>query len=186
MNEKKFRELIDEEARAAEAEPDDDGHQMPENVTASQPNRVRSKVLQVRLSDEEFAAVERAAERRQLPASTVARERLLKLLTEDAAPTFTSAQQAAALRAIEIVRASTCSSDPQTNEAATLAALLDLVPGGSNASDATFATVAPDIITGLANVAATLAEHAAERSGVSVQQVIADVYEAWRTAKIED
>jgi hypothetical protein len=156
----------------------------PGPVTVSRPIQARSKVLQVRLSPEEFDAVERAAERRGLPASTVARERLLKMLNEDAAPEWTRAQQVNALNAVKVVRAATSGRDPAQNVAATLAAVTALVPGGVDATDAVFAQVAPDIITGLANVAATLAEHSAERSGLSVEQVIADVVEGVRTVKI--
>jgi uncharacterized protein YbaP (TraB family) len=51
----------------------------------SRPNRVRSRVLQVRLNPEELAAVEAIAAARGLPASTVARERLLGMIAEDQA-----------------------------------------------------------------------------------------------------
>lgn len=51
----------------------------------SRPNRARSKVLHVRLSPEEFEAVERVAAARGLPASTVARDRLLAMVAEDSA-----------------------------------------------------------------------------------------------------
>jgi hypothetical protein len=40
-------------------------------------------VLQVRLNEDEYAAIERIAARRELPVSTVARERLLALIAEE-------------------------------------------------------------------------------------------------------
>ena len=144
----------------------------------------RSKVLQVRLNPMEFEAVERAAAQRGLPASTVARERLLKMLREDAAPEWTRAQQLNALKAVDVIRAAVSSADPADNQSAALSEVARLVPGGAGASDAEFAAVAPDIITGLVNVAATLAEHAASRGGLSVDQVLADVAEGVRTVKV--
>jgi hypothetical protein len=47
----------------------------------------RSRVLQVRLNPDEYAAIERITERRRLPASTVAREELLRLLPRKAQKT---------------------------------------------------------------------------------------------------
>ncbi|EHB58718.1 hypothetical protein MycrhDRAFT_1154 [Mycolicibacterium rhodesiae JS60] len=158
----------------------------PGQLTVSRPNQARSKVLQVRLSPEEFDAVERAAERRGLPASTVARERLLKMLSEDAAPAWTRTQQLNALNAVAIVRAVIGSGDPAQNVTAAMTAVAELVPSGANASDAAFGQVAPDIITGLVNVAATLIEHSAARSGLSAEQVIADVVDGVRTVRIVD
>ncbi|WP_157680142.1 hypothetical protein [Mycobacterium dioxanotrophicus] len=187
MSNEELRDLMDEEARAAEAaayDDEDDGAPLPPHVTVSRPNRARSKVLQVRLNPDEFEAVERAAERRGLPASTVARDRLLKMLREDAAPEWTLEQQVNALKAVDIVRAAVSSSDPEESAAAATMEVAKLVPGGPRATDAAFAKVAPDIITGLANVARTLAEHSAERSGLSVDQVIADVVEGVRKVRI--
>lgn len=86
MDDKEFRDLMDDEARAAEEAPDEDDGQPPiPRVTVSRPNRARSKVLQVRLNPDEFEAIERIAEARELPVSTVAREQLLKLLEVDEA-----------------------------------------------------------------------------------------------------
>ncbi len=167
----------------AEADVDPDAP-IAAHVTVSRPGRARSKVLQVRLNPEEFEAVERAAERRGLPASTVARDRLLKMLKEDAAPAWTRQQQMNALKALAIVRAVVSSSDPAQNVAAATEAVSRLIPGGTKATDTVFAEVAPDIITGLVNVAGTLAEHSAARSGLSVEQVIADVADGVRTVKI--
>ena len=58
----------------------------------SRPNQARSKVLQVRLNPEEYAAVERIAAERGLPASTVARDRLLAMIAEHDAPGDLAAQ----------------------------------------------------------------------------------------------
>ena len=175
---------IGAEAEAAEADQTD--RAIPANVTVTRPNQARSRVLQVRLNADEMDAVERIAERRGLPPSTVARERLLKMLKEDAAPEWTRDQQVNALKAVDIVRAVVSSSDPAQNVAAATAEVVKLVPGGANATSAAFAEVAPDIITGLVNVAGTLAEHSAARSGLSVEQVIADVIEGVRKVKIID
>lgn len=59
----------------------------PAHSKVSQPGRTRSRVLQVRLNPEELATLERIAERRGLPVSTVARGELLRIITEEAAPT---------------------------------------------------------------------------------------------------
>lgn len=69
---------IGAEAEAAEADQID--RPLPPHVKVSRPNRARSKVLQVRLNPEELEAVERIAQRRGLPVSTVAREQLLRLI----------------------------------------------------------------------------------------------------------
>ena len=184
---KQLHDLINEVATDAEAaRGKDQDAPLPPHVTVSRPNQARSKVLQVRLNAEEFEAVEQAAERRGLPASTVARDRLLKMLKEDAAPEWTREQQVNALKALDIVRAVLSSTDPAHNIAAATAEVAKLVPGGATATKAAFAEVAPDIITGLVNVAGTLAEHSAQRSGLSVEQVIADVAEGVRTVKIAE
>lgn len=185
MADKELRDLINEVAADAEAaRGKDEDAPLPAHVTVSRPNRARSRVLQVRLNDDEFEAVERAAERRGLPASTVARDRLLALLDEDAAPEWTREQQVNALKALDIVRAVVSSKNSAQNIAAATAEVAKLVPGGVNATSAAFAEVAPDIITGLVNVAGTLAEHSAARSGLTVEQVIADVVDGVRTVKI--
>lgn len=56
---------------------------LPGHVKVAQPGRTRSKVLQVRLNPDELARLEVIAERRGLPVSTVAREQILDLLSED-------------------------------------------------------------------------------------------------------
>ena len=80
---KRTDELLAAEGAAAEAFEEDQSTPYPENVKISRGNP-RSKVLQVRLNPDEFAAIERIADKRKLPASTVAREQLLKLIAEEA------------------------------------------------------------------------------------------------------
>lgn len=63
----------------------DDGTPMPPTAKRG---TARSKVLQVRLNDDELTALERIAAQRGLPVSTIARESLLDLIAgEDGAPT---------------------------------------------------------------------------------------------------
>ena len=76
-------DLLAAEAAAAEAFEEDQSTPYPDHVTISQPNRARSKVLQVRLNPGEFEAIERIAAGRGLPPSTVARERLLAMIREE-------------------------------------------------------------------------------------------------------
>ncbi|WP_231987375.1 hypothetical protein [Mycobacterium sp. 852014-50255_SCH5639931] len=71
---------IGDEAEAGEQ--DQTVKPIPEHVKVTRGN-ARSKVLQVRLNPDEYAAIERIAEARGLPASTVAREALLKLVAEE-------------------------------------------------------------------------------------------------------
>jgi hypothetical protein len=71
-------QLLDEAAADAEAEPDAGVLIEPHvKVTRGGP---RTRVLQVRLNDDELAAFEALAEARGLPASTVAREMILNAL----------------------------------------------------------------------------------------------------------
>ncbi|GAB3216825.1 hypothetical protein GCM10027535_03440 [Mycolicibacterium hippocampi] len=178
---------MDEWDDALEPNVDDaEGEQNSDDTADSRPRQARGKVLQVRLSDVEYEAVERAATQRGSRASTLARERLLELLKNDVGPVWTRGQRTHALNALNVVRAATGSTDAQTNILAATEEVMHLVPGGATASDQAFAAVAPDIITGLANVAATLAEHSAQRSGLSVGRIISDVAEAIRTVKISD
>ena len=81
----KLDKLLAAEAAAAEAFEEDQSVPYPDHVKISRPNRARSRVLQVRLNPEEFEAIERIAAARALPASTVARERLLAMIREDEA-----------------------------------------------------------------------------------------------------
>lgn len=67
---------IGDEAEAAEEDQTD--RPIPEHVKVTRGN-TRNKVLQVRLNPDEYAAIESIAEARGLPASTVAREALLRL-----------------------------------------------------------------------------------------------------------
>ncbi|MGV0740963.1 hypothetical protein [Mycolicibacterium sp. XJ870] len=86
MNDKELRDLMDAEAEEAANAPDeDDGASLPAHVNVSRPGRARSRVLQVRLNPDEFEAIERIAARRGLPASTVARDWLLRMIREDEA-----------------------------------------------------------------------------------------------------
>lgn len=85
MGKRELRELLNKEAAAAEAaRGQDQDAPLPDHVTVTRPNRARSKVLQVRLSPEEYQALERLAESRDLPISAIARARLLGLLDEQA------------------------------------------------------------------------------------------------------
>ncbi len=72
---------IAQEAEAGEA--DQTERPLPAGTKVSRPNLARSKVLQVRLNPEEFAAIEHLADKRGLPASTLAREKLLELMDAD-------------------------------------------------------------------------------------------------------
>jgi hypothetical protein len=71
---------IADEAEAGEE--DQTARPIPAHVKVTR-GHPRSRVLQVRLNPDEYAAIERIAERRGLPASTVAREELLKLVAEE-------------------------------------------------------------------------------------------------------
>jgi predicted DNA-binding ribbon-helix-helix protein len=77
-----------EAAEAAEVNPD---APLTDRSTVTR-GHARSKVLQVRLNQDEFDAIEHLAERRQLPVSTIAREQLLKLIAADDDPTDRLAQ----------------------------------------------------------------------------------------------
>jgi len=71
---------IADEAEAGEE--DQTMKPIPAHVKVTRGNP-RSKVLQVRLNPDEYAVIERIAKGRRLPASTVAREALLKLIDEE-------------------------------------------------------------------------------------------------------
>ena len=55
----------------------------PENVSYTRPNRERSRVYSVRLSAEEYATVQRVADSRHLPASTLVRSWILERLEKE-------------------------------------------------------------------------------------------------------
>jgi hypothetical protein len=99
---------------------------------------------------------------------------------------WTRAQQANALKAIEIVRAVVSSDDQAHNVVAGAEEIVKLIPGGVSATNDAFADVAPDIITGLVNVAGTLVEQAAAGSAISVEQVITNLVEGVRSVKVVD
>lgn len=97
---------------------------------------------------------------------------------------WTQLQKRTSLQAVEIVRAGTSSTDPDQNVRAALFAILNIVPADYGSQQ--FTEAAPDIISGLLNVATTLAEHAAERSGITVTKVLDDVAEAWQQVPTSD
>lgn len=76
---KNIDQILDEEAAAAEATRDDLEVDIPSHVKISR-GGPRTRVLQVRLNDDELAGLEALAEKRGLPASTVVREMILNVL----------------------------------------------------------------------------------------------------------
>ena len=74
------RELQDDAARAESAADTDPEAEFPEGASISWPNR--SRMLTLRLRQSEYEAIQRAAEQRHLPASTLARSLLLDKLGE--------------------------------------------------------------------------------------------------------
>ncbi len=95
--------------------------------------------------------------------------------------TWTRAQQRNALDALAIIRASRAVDLPEFNASAAMAVVRDLVPGDETDED--FLSVAPDIITGLANVAAVITDHFAEHSGVPVDRLLGALDEGLRAMK---
>jgi hypothetical protein len=75
--------ILENEVAAIEADPDPPDHDL---ATISRGNG-RSKVLQVRVNPEELAALERLAEDRGLPTSTLAREAIIRLIRPEVART---------------------------------------------------------------------------------------------------
>ena len=80
LDPKLARELQDEASRAEAAAEADPEAEFPQDATISWPNRTR--MLTLRLRQSEFDAIQRAAEARHLPASTLARSLLLDKLGE--------------------------------------------------------------------------------------------------------
>jgi hypothetical protein len=74
-----LRRLAAEEAESAEEHRDEDYEIGPDTRVTR--GHGRSKTLQVRLNEEEYAALEAIANARQLPVSTVARSVLLAMLS---------------------------------------------------------------------------------------------------------
>jgi hypothetical protein len=72
---------VREDVRRLEAEADS-GEPYPEGTVISRPNQA-SRMFNVRLSEEQFAAIQAAAERQHLPMSTMARAWLLDRLEEE-------------------------------------------------------------------------------------------------------
>src|ERR1017187_2958770 len=80
LDPKLARELQDEAARAEAAAEADPEAEFPADASISWPNR--SRMLTLRLRQSEYDAIQRAAEQRHLPASTLARSLLLDKLGE--------------------------------------------------------------------------------------------------------
>lgn len=97
---------------------------------------------------------------------------------------WTGAQQRNALNALAIIRASRSVELHDFNVAAALAVVRDLVPGEETDDD--FLSVAPDIITGLANVAAIIADHFSEFSGVPVDRFLGSLDDDLRAMPTAD
>lgn len=77
------RELHEDAARAESAAETDPETEFPEGASITWPNR--SRMLTLRLRQSEYDAIQRAAEQRHLPASTLARSLLLDKLSEQPA-----------------------------------------------------------------------------------------------------
>ncbi len=77
------RDLQEEAARAEAAAETNPEAEFPANASISWPNR--SRMLTLRLRQSEYDAIQRAAEQRHLPASTLARSLLLDKLNEQQA-----------------------------------------------------------------------------------------------------
>lgn len=77
------RDLQEEAARAEAAAETNPEAEFPADASVSWPNR--SRMLTLRLRQSEYDAIQRAAEQRHLPASTLARSLLLDKLNEQQA-----------------------------------------------------------------------------------------------------
>lgn len=75
----KLSDLIQSEVAAAEAAEADTDANVPSSVRATR-GHGRSKVLQVRLNEDELRLIEKLAEEQRIPASTFARAVLLKTI----------------------------------------------------------------------------------------------------------
>jgi hypothetical protein len=80
LDPKLARELQADAASAEAAAEADPEAELPPNASISWPNR--SRMLTLRLRQSEYDAIQRAAEQRHLPASTLARSLLLDKLGE--------------------------------------------------------------------------------------------------------
>ncbi|MBS9535474.1 ribbon-helix-helix protein, CopG family [Mycobacterium sp. M1] len=76
---KSIEQTLNEEAALAEATKDDLDVAIPSHVKISR-GGPRTRVLQVRLNDDELAGLEEWADKRGLPASTLVREMILNVL----------------------------------------------------------------------------------------------------------
>lgn len=97
---------------------------------------------------------------------------------------WTRAQQGDALNALAIIRASRSVDLPGFNEAAVAAVVRDLVAG--DGTDKDFLAVAPELIAGLANVGAVIADHFSEHSGVPVERLLDNLDNGLRTMATSD
>ena len=75
----RISDLIDAEVRAAEREPQAADAPLPESVKVSR-GHGRSKVLQVRLNEDEYRLLAKRAEEEMIPVSTLARAVLLRTM----------------------------------------------------------------------------------------------------------
>lgn len=73
----KIRDLIAAEVAAAEAASDDVEEALPDHVRVTR-GHDRSRVLQIRLSEQEYEALSERADELHVPASTFARAVILK------------------------------------------------------------------------------------------------------------
>jgi hypothetical protein len=80
LDPKLAHELQEEATRADAAAEADPEAEFPPNASISWPNR--SRMLTLRLRESEYDAIQRAAEQRHIPASTLARSLLLDKLGE--------------------------------------------------------------------------------------------------------
>jgi len=80
LDPKLSHELQEEATRAEAAIEADPEAEFPSNASISWPNR--SRMLTLRLRQSEYDAIQRAAEQRHIPASTLARSLLLDKLGE--------------------------------------------------------------------------------------------------------
>lgn len=97
---------------------------------------------------------------------------------------WTRSQQTNALNALEIIKANRSVALPGFNEAEALAAVRSLVPGDQ--TDRELNAVAPDIITGLVNVASVIVDHFSEHSGVPVKKLLSNLTEGLRNMPVSE
>jgi hypothetical protein len=74
---RKLAEKLRQESEATRHDP------YPENATFTRPNRERSRVYSIRLSDAEYAEVQQVADAAHLPPSTLVRSWILARLEQE-------------------------------------------------------------------------------------------------------